>query len=129
MTPSSATSSPWRYRLPFPLHLADLAELQGETRAETIAQWRHAAARVIPEQGDAILYRGKRTAQAFTVLARGLAALATHAGGVVFVGLTWCALHSPGGTPGRDAMCQQCLAAELAGHDPLALAARGRGEA
>ncbi|HLL68827.1 MAG TPA: hypothetical protein VK453_24400 [Micromonosporaceae bacterium] len=90
----------------------------GDARDQLLSRWAADAEPILCQHGDVILYRSKprefRSADAFNHLARGLAALAHHCGGVRVFGLHWCATHSPGGTmPTTAAACAQCLAADL----------------
>jgi hypothetical protein len=83
-----------------PLRIAELLALDDDDRAFTVDAWRQAAVQPITERGDLLLYgcgksrseRGK-SAQTFNHLARALAALAFHPGGVRFAGRHWCALE------------------------------------
>jgi hypothetical protein len=94
-----------------PMWIAEANLRHGETRAELLADWRDEALPVIAYQGDVLLY-GKNggPAKVFNSLARGLAALACHQGGVNAFGLIWCAEHCPGGAIEPDEFgCTQCL--------------------
>jgi len=51
----------------------------------------------IAHHGDAILYRDKKTPQAFNALAEGLALAAFQPGGVSFAGMHWEATTDPEG--------------------------------
>lgn len=86
-------------QLAVPLWIAELIALDEEDRAFTIEAWRRAALMPIAERGDLLIFgagqsRSERgqTGTTFNHLARGLAALAFHPGGVRFAGRHWCAL-------------------------------------
>jgi hypothetical protein len=74
-------------RLAVPLHMRELRDRPARILAAIASQ----AATTIGSHGDALQYGGKHCAQAFSALARGLAAAAlTVEGGVDFQGLHWC---------------------------------------
>jgi hypothetical protein len=87
-------------QLAVPLWIAELLDLDDEDRAFKIEAWRRDALMPIAERGDLLMYgagqsRSERgqTGQTFNHLARGLAALAFHPGGVRFAGRHWCAIE------------------------------------
>jgi hypothetical protein len=87
-------------QLAVPLWIAELLALDEEDRAFAIEQWRRAALMPIAERGDLLMFgagqsRSERgqTGQTFNHLARGIAALAFHPGGVRFAGRHWCSIE------------------------------------
>jgi hypothetical protein len=96
-----------------PMWIARADDWGPERRPDRLACWRAEALAATSEHGDVILYTGKQrgeTARAFNALARGIAAMACHRGGVVVFGLVWCAEHSPGGAvPTVPTCCARCL--------------------
>jgi hypothetical protein len=86
-------------QLAIPLWIAELLALDDEDREFKVEAWRRAALMPIAERGDLLMFgagqsRSERgqAGQTFNHLARGLAALAFHPGGVRFAGRHWCAL-------------------------------------
>lgn len=74
-----------------PLHIEEMRHLDGEQLAE-IARESGAG---VAHKGDVLQFGGKGCGEAFTALARGLAAAALAAwGGVTFDGMHWC--RTPG---------------------------------
>jgi hypothetical protein len=95
-----------------PLWIAEADQRSGDTRAELLADWREEAGPVVAYRSDIMLYRGRERGEAakcFNSLARGLAALSCHQGGVAVFGLLWCAEHSPGGVPTDSPVCARCV--------------------
>lgn len=93
-----------------PMWIAEANLRHGDTRAELLADWRDDAGPTIAYQGDVLLY-GKNggPAKVFNSLARGVAALACHRGGVNVFGRIWCAEHAPAGSPPTtDPACGRC---------------------
>lgn len=78
-------------RLAVPLHIADIACLTVEQRMAIAGR----CAGVVGEMGDLLMFASKtekgrrRTAEAFTALARGLACAAYQPGGATFAGMHW----------------------------------------
>ena len=70
------------------------------------------ASDIIGSQADVMLFRGGKPGQAadcFNATAFGLAVLAFCPGGVTFMGIRFCASHSPGGTQaGESRYCDMC---------------------
>jgi hypothetical protein len=88
-----------------------ISELRGHTPAGRCGL-AHAAADVVAEHGDHILYRGAKagdSAQAFNALARGLACAAYQPGGVRFGQLAWCAAHPQQRWAPADKQCPACV--------------------
>lgn len=100
-----------------PVLLADLARLTPRQRGRTIARWAAEGADAIAHQGDALMYGGKRgqAAKAFDATARGVAAGAHAAGGMVIFGVLFCAAHTPGGLAVDQAVhcCPDCPTGEV----------------
>ncbi|WP_046468670.1 hypothetical protein [Allosalinactinospora lopnorensis] len=69
-----------------PIAMRKIAGLTDHERRELAGQ----SAAWVAEHGDDLLYGGRHCAAAYTMLARGLAALAFTPGGVTFVGKHWC---------------------------------------
>jgi hypothetical protein len=100
-------------QLAVPLWIAEAHTRTGETRVDLLRAWREDASEVVAHRGDALMFTTKKrgdTAKAFNSLARGIAALACHRGGVTVFGYTWCAEHAPGGNPVDDLspICGRC---------------------
>lgn len=99
-----------RAAVPLWIHEANQHE---EGRPYILAQWRAEAVPIICYRADHILYpipKRAETAAAFNALARGVAALSFHRGGVQVFALTWCAEHSPDGAiPSVPHVCAKCL--------------------
>jgi hypothetical protein len=96
-------------QLAVPLWIAELLALDDEDREFKVEAWRRAALMPIAERGDLLMFgagqsRSERgqTGQTFNHLARGLAALAFHPGGVRFAGRHWCALEHHHDVAGVD---------------------------
>jgi hypothetical protein len=98
-----------------PVNLAVLADLPAPAREEWVLLWAHDAVDVVGAHGDVLVYGGgpggDRSA-AFVTLSRGVAALASMTGGVRFLGVLWCAEHSPDGRPATEGelACRFCSA-------------------
>lgn len=110
-------------QLAVPLWIAELLDLDDEERAFKIEVWRSAALMPIAERGDLLMYgagqsRSERgqTGTTFNHLARGLAALAFHPGGVKFAGRHWCALVHHHDVADVDE--PSCTQAAIAAEDP-----------
>jgi len=100
-----------------PLWLAELNSTPEFARVGVAESWAEHAGEQIAAQGDILMYGGGKkgeTAAVFNALARGLAAMSTKPGGVLFLDLVWCATHSPGGAPAEQQVCKSCLEAEAA---------------
>lgn len=79
-----------------PLHIQQLRGLPPDQLADIA----HTSATTVATHGDDLQYGGRHCAQAFTALARGLAAAALTAwGGITVAGMHWC--HTPA-CPGPD---------------------------
>ncbi|MEV7805055.1 hypothetical protein AB0O28_19100 [Microbispora sp. NPDC088329] len=73
-----------------PLEVMALAGATDEQRRTAAA----GASRTIGEHGDQLMFGGRRAADAFAAVARGLAVLAYQPGGVTFHGLHFCTDHA-----------------------------------
>jgi hypothetical protein len=109
-------------QLAVPLRIAELLDLDDEDRELKIEAWRRAALQPITERGDLLMYgaassRSERgqPAQVFNHLARGLASLAFHPGGVTFCGRHWCAREHHHDVAGADDL--SCWATAVAEAD------------
>lgn len=78
-----------------PLLAADLRALSDTERHEVARAWTAAAVAPIAEGGDTLRFGGKEAAEVFIHVARGLAALASCPGGVMFAGQSWAADRRP----------------------------------
>lgn len=100
--------------LAVPLWIDRLAMHDPARRDNLIQSWAADAADAVSSRGDVLQYGGKRgeAASVFNAMARGLAALAHSPGGVTFLGVGWCARHSPGGRDSAawEALCPACVA-------------------
>jgi len=106
---------PMALQMAVPLWLAELDRLSGETKQQMIRAWLADGRDKIPSSGDTLLYPAGRgeipTRTMFNVVARTIAAMSLHRGGLSFAGLLFCASHARGGEPG-DYPCPRCLPEE-----------------
>ena len=95
-----------------PLRLAQVeATNPAAARQRLLNRWRLDASKVIAYRGDNLMFGSRtpgRPADVFNHLARALAVLAHQPGGVTAFEHTWCATHSPVGTPSHAPLCARC---------------------
>jgi hypothetical protein len=110
-------------QLAVPLRIAELLDLDDEDRQFKVEAWRRAALTPIAERADLLMYGGAKNrsergqpGQVFNHLARGIAALAFHPGGVTFAGRHWCALQHHHDVAGADPL--PCDEAAYAAESP-----------
>lgn len=73
-----------------------IGEMRGWSEEARLAKAAEYGQVIVGENGSDILFRSEKkgeTAKAFNALARALAALAYHPGGVTFMGQHWCVNH------------------------------------